>query len=318
MTNAEFEDVVAEFHSLRKGRGVNAGGLDRRIGARLRELITLVGGTAAPRHTIVETLSRLAAGLSDDLRTALLASLGISAETRQLPIFEDRVSWLASQLHCAPRTALRRIATAEQLLAEEVVREIQRLRRRLPAAPNGWYLRELRTVLRLDTPTPESYEQRRIVSTQEGLAEIMAWLNVPGTPEHPRPTITGEVIYGGQLIRRQEPARNRFQFIIRLPQPMRIGEEHEYGLLLRVGDGQSMRTHYIFTPEYECQLFDLRVRFGSTHPPRWVRRVDGEPVRVFDGAQPYDDLIFPDKTGEIHLRFPNPTLYLGYGVQWQM
>ena len=42
---------------------------------------------------------------------------------------------------------------------------------------NGWYLAEIRALLRLDTPQPESHERRRIVSTRADLREVMAWVD---------------------------------------------------------------------------------------------------------------------------------------------
>jgi hypothetical protein len=62
-------------------------------------------------------------------------------------------------------------------------------------------------------------------------------------------------------------------------------------------------------------VYDLRVRFGSGDRPTWIRRVDGETVRMLDTAEPANDLT-PDDAGEIHLRFHNPTMYLCYGLQW--
>jgi len=103
--------------------------------------------------------------------------------------------------------------------------------------------------------------------------------------------------------------------VVRLPTPLQAGEEHEYGLLLRAPEGKSMRPHVIFSPECPCNVYDLRVRFGSADRPTWVRRVNGETVRMLDTAEPADDLTL-DEAGEIHLRFDNPVMYLCYGLQW--
>jgi hypothetical protein len=62
--------------------------------------------------------------------------------------FGDRVSWLAESYGRNYRTALRRIAAAEQLLAEEIARELGRRVGQKSPANDGWYLDELRTVLR--------------------------------------------------------------------------------------------------------------------------------------------------------------------------
>ncbi|HZM75372.1 MAG TPA: hypothetical protein VFC19_06580 [Candidatus Limnocylindrales bacterium] len=310
------EVVKAEIRSLRKGRGINAPSLDQRVGRYLRELAAHAGDAYVGRHALARELSVLAGHLPDDLRTAVASSLGLAPETKQMAHFDDRVAWLAGHLQCGPRTAQRRIDEAEQLLAEETTRELFRRRSRTPTTADGWYIEEFRTVYRLDTATPESHEHRRIVATHDGLSEVRAWHNVPGTSEQPRTTVTGEVLYGGRLLRREHPSQNRFHFVVRLPEPLRAGQHHEYGLILRPPQGQRLRPHYVFTPECDCRMFDLRVRFDPNRLPHWVRRVDGEPVRVFDSAQPPSDRLSPDESGEIHLQFPRPTMYLGYGAQW--
>ncbi|HXP18668.1 MAG TPA: hypothetical protein VN840_03370 [Streptosporangiaceae bacterium] len=312
------ELIAAEIRSLRKGRGMQASDLDRRIGPHLRELAAgESGGGAVRRHALATELSSCLIQLPGDLRTAIMASLGLSTETRQMPHFKDRVSWLGTRLGYEYRTALRRIDSAEQLLAEEIARELLRRRGRIASSPEGWYLDEFRTVLRLDTPTPESLEHRRIIATRADLTEVMAWFDVPPGPDQARPALAAEILYGGRLVRREQPSGNRFQFVVQLPAPLRAGQAHEYGLILRVPEGHQMRPHYIFTPECQCNVFDLRVRFDLNRRPVWIRRVNGETVRMFDAARPTGDLASIDEAGELHLRFYNPTRYLGYGVQWQ-
>jgi hypothetical protein len=201
-------------------------------------------------------------------------------------------------------------------LAEEVAKELLRRRGRTVTAPNGWYLDESAVMLRLDTPTPESHERRRIVSTRADLAEVMAWLDVPRDPGQPRMKLEAEIVYGGRLLRREEPARSRFQFYVQLPKPLQPGETHEYEMILRVPRGDQMQPHYVVTPECHYNLFDLRVRFDPDHLPAWVRRIDGETVRMFADAAPSPDLVTLNALGEAHVHFENPTMYLGYGLQW--
>lgn len=313
------ELIAAEVRSLRKGRGIQAPDLDRRLGPHLRELATSPhgGDMAVLRHSLAAELSNSCAALADDLRSAIMASLALSAQTRPMPHFKDRVSWLAAQLGYEYRTALRRIDTAEQLLAEEIARELVRRRGRTATSPDGWYLDQLRTLLRLDTPTPEAHEHRRIIATRDGLSEVMAWLDVPSAPGQDSSGLAAEILYGGRLIRREHPSGSRYQMIVQLPEPLAAGQSHEYGLLLRIPQGQVMRPHYIFSPECQCDMFDLRVKFDLAAKPGWIRRVQGETVRMFDSARPGGDLAEMDDAGELHLEFRRPTMYLCYGVQWQ-
>jgi hypothetical protein len=311
--------VAAEIRLLRKGRGVQASGLEARLGPLLRELAGSPhpGEVAALRHSLIAELNSCSAPLPEDLRTAVAASLALTARTRQMPYFGDRVTWLAGHLSRDYRTALRRIDAAEQLLAEEVARELLRRRGRTADTPGGWYLEEFRALLRLDTATPESIEHRRIVSTRADLKEVMAWLDVPHDPGQPGPDLQAEIMYGGRLIRKEQPARNRFHLMVELPAPLQPGQQHEYGLIVRMREGIPMRPHYILTPECQCNHFVLRVRFDTERLPVWARRVDGETVRMFEAAQPAGRMAVPDATGEVEEEFRNLTMYLGYGLQWQ-
>jgi hypothetical protein len=313
-------DIAAEIRLLRKGRGVQASDLDVRLGPLMRELARRpdAGDAASRRQELSAQLNRCSLQLPEDLRAAALAGLALSVATRQMPFFRDRVAWLAERIDRDYRTALRRVNSAEQLLAEEIASELRRRRGRSPAA-DGWYLDEFRTVLRLGTETIESFEYRRIVSTQDDLKEVMAWLDIPRRPGQPQPEpgLSADMLYGGQLIRVDSPSSNRFSLRVGLPRPLQLGETHEYGLILRMPKGMLKFPHYILTPECQCNTFDLRVRFEPGRLPVWVRRVDGETVRTFDEAQPADGLIAPDETGEVHQEFHNLTMYLGYGIQWQ-
>jgi hypothetical protein len=307
--------IAAEIRALRKGRALRAGDIDRRVGPRLRELAS--GEVSDLRRVLGTQLGQHPRQLPDDLRTAVMASLGLSAETRHMPNFGDRVSRLAEQSGHNYRTALRRIDAAEQLLAEEIAGELRRRGRQAAATASGWYLDEFRTVLRLDTPTPESHEYRRIVATRAGLTEVMAWLDVPRNPDQPRIDLHAEVVYGGRLVRREEPSHSRVKFFVQLPAPLQSGQMHDYELILRVPEGRQIRPYYIFTPECHCNSFDLRVRFDPARLPAWIRRVEGETVRMYEEPRSDGNQLRPDGAGEVHLRFDNPTMYLGYGLQWQ-
>ncbi|MGH3222401.1 MAG: hypothetical protein ACRDPY_27535 [Streptosporangiaceae bacterium] len=314
--------IAVELRALRKGKGLQSADLARRVGSQLRELAAEVGTSveadaATLRYRLAAELESRASQLSEDSRVAIRASLGLSSQTRQMRLFSDRVSWLAIQIDREYRTALRRIEDAEQLLAEEIALELYRRRSQAVTAPQGWYLDEFRAVLRLDTPAPQSLEHRRIIATKAGLQEIMAWVDVPGEgPGRHGPRASAEVLYGGRLLKQEQPSPGRFQFVVRLPVALQPGDQHEYGLAMYMPEDEPMRPHAIFVPECVCNTFDLTVRFGVGRVPAWIRRVDGEPVRVFDAARPPAQVIVPDESGEVHVRFTHPAMNLGYGLQW--
>jgi hypothetical protein len=316
-SDGELTDRVAEeIRSLRKGRGLQTGDLDARLGPLMRELAGS-GDAGTRRQALVAEISRCSAQLVADYRTAIEISLGLSTETMQEAYFSGRVSWLARQIDRDPRTALRRIDQAERSLAELIATELRRRRGRTTAALNGWYLREFRALLRLDTPAVEAHEDRRIVSTRENLTEVMAWYDMPRDPGQPGADLQMEILYGGRLIRREQPSRNRFQLMVQLPRPLQPGEECQYGLLLRMPREMLARPHYILTPECQCNYFDLTVRFDPDRLPAWVRRVEGETVRMFEHPHPTDNLVPLNAVGEVHQDFHDLTMYLGYGMQWE-
>jgi hypothetical protein len=318
--DAPTSQIAAEIRQLRKGRGIRARDLQHRVGPRLRELVgdPQVDVGELRRRLGIE-LTNCAEPLPEDLRIAVLASLALVNETKQMEHFGDRVSWLAERAARNERTVLRRIDEAEVLLAEEVRNELSSRSDQVDSSTNGWYLDEFRTVLRLDTPTPEAHERRRIVATRSGLSEVIASTDVPRDANQPRMALQVEVLVGGRLVRKAnqaDPTGHRHAFFIELPEPLAAGQAHEYELILRVPPGEPMRPHYIFTPEYQCNAFDLTVRFDLARPPAWIRVVEGETVRTFDHGLPAESVSL-NGAGEAHVRFGSPVMYLGYGLQWQ-
>src|SRR6185369_13994389 len=88
MTSTDLPATAAELRSLRKGRGAQAPDLVDRLGPRLHELAAAGGDRVATRPALVAELTSRAANLPDDLRWALLASLGLTVDTRQMTRFE--------------------------------------------------------------------------------------------------------------------------------------------------------------------------------------------------------------------------------------
>lgn len=307
--------VADEIGVLHKGRGLQSGDLDSRLGPLLLELAS-TGDTAARRQALVAEINRCAAQLPDDYRVAVEASLALSAIAIEEPHFTRRASWLAEKIDRDVRTAQRRIREAEWRLAELIATELRRRRSRTPVAPEGWYVAELRAVLRLDGEIVESEEDRRIVSSRENLTEVMAWLDLPGDTGQPGADLQAGIRYGGRLLRKEQPSRNRFNLMVQLPRPLQPGEEHEFGLILRMPRQMLKLPHYLVTPECQFNKADLTVRFDPGRLPDWVRRVDGETVRTFENPHPIGDLLAPDAAGEVHQEFRDLAQYLGYGIQW--
>ncbi len=195
------ERVAKEIRQLHKGRGLQAGDLDSRLGPLLGELAG-TADAADRRQALITEINRCAGQLLEDYHLAVGASLALSEETTDEPLFTRRATWLAERIDRDSRTALRRIREAEWRLAELIAGELQRRRGRISAAPNGWYVAELRTVMRLDGDIVESEQDRRIVSSRENLTEVMAWLDLPSDANQPGSELRAEIRYGGRLLRK--------------------------------------------------------------------------------------------------------------------
>jgi hypothetical protein len=310
------EAIAAEIKALRKGRGLR-GDVARRIGPLLLELAG--GDSVQVRGRLADELSTLSGHLPGQLRTAVLAALGLHPATMEMATYDRRKIWVATQFDRVPRTAERRIEEAQVLLAQEVAAELLRRRRQSDADDDGWHVEWLSVVLLLDGPTPEVIERRRIVATRDDLKDITIALDVPRDAGQSRLNLATRVTEGGTLVRTEEPSRNRTRFHVDLPHSLRQGEAHEYEMAIQVLPGEPMRPYYVCVPERRCDRFDLRVRFDRRRPPAWVRRVVGEDLRVyesFEGVPPIAGQVPVDGTGEATASFSQLRLRQGYGLQW--
>ncbi|WJK40686.1 hypothetical protein O7608_30610 [Solwaraspora sp. WMMA2056] len=311
-------EIKSELRALRAGRGVSAANLSGRIGDHLRALCGTGGAGRADdpaqlRERVVAELNGQARQLPDDMALAARVALGLHPQAQETH-FRGRVAWLARQLGREDRTALRRINEAEELLAEAIGRELGR--RSAQPAGAGWHVDRLRVLVRLDTPTMEAYEERRIVADHDGLDQITLGMSLPCPPGSTGLDIEAGVHWGGRTIRHERPLPQRSQLVVGLPRPLAAGESCDFCVVTRLGPSQVAYPHYVLTATRRCRRFELRVRFDPDRMPSWVRRVTGEPVRLLDSPQPGRELIQPDAVSEVYAEFDEPELYLAYGVQW--
>jgi transcriptional regulator with XRE-family HTH domain len=186
------------------------------------------------------------------------------------------------------------------------------------AGSDDWYIASFTALLRLDGDRVEAWEKRRIVSAVDGLAEIVASVNVPRHPDEPgqAPRLESELVYGGQIQARQHPYDGYFQDVIVLPRPLRAGQSHEYWLRMRLPAGQRMAPHYAHVPYRRSDHFELRVRFGPHRIPSLVWLLTGTPATVIYRQAPTAHLLTPNRFGEVYASFRDMSPGLGYGISW--
>jgi hypothetical protein len=167
---SETSVIAAELRALRKGRGMGTSELGPRVGPRLRELAGSAADEADVRRVLAARLTACAGRLADEPRTAILASLALSAETGSMSFFGHRVAWLAARIDRDERTALRRIDDAEILLAEEVAVRLRGSRGQAPGPP--------------PEPRPEAPGARPALAPRaaDGRASRHDWGDAPDVP----------------------------------------------------------------------------------------------------------------------------------------
>lgn len=309
-----------ELRNLRKGRGVYALDVADKIGPALRTHCEI--GPADETHTarakVVDWLVRQARGLPDDLELAVLAGMAVHPQAQQL-FLSQRIQWLAERLDRDQRTARRRLDEGVHRLAEAAATGIPAAPAAAPTPGDGWYVAELRAVVRLDRPVPEALEFRRIVAERDGVDRLEAMLTLPR--EHPDPAapheLAVEVIYGATVGVLERASPSTFRFVLELPGALRAGDSHEYALLFRIPPDQPMSSQYLIVPARRCDLFDLRIRFDRNRPPSALWRVADQLYVGREERLPDSPVLGPDKCGEIHEAFHGLRPGFSYGVSWR-
>lgn len=312
-------DIVRELQEVRRGRGIQADDLHTRVGSHLRAAsgITDTDTSAVVRRKLTLRLAELCGLLPSDLQLAARVAFSLHEEAEG-QFLDRRVEWLATYFDRDPKTARRRIDQAFRLLSEHVDEGNSRDDDTSEYAPDGWYIASMRAALRMDTDPPQLTEERTIVATVDSLDEIVVALAAPKdfdrTESHDR--IAAEIVYGGEIVEEHHPSGGYARFVLRLPQPLNVGQRHEYGIQFTSYSRSLMLPFYVLTSLRRCDHFTARIRFGHKHTPGTVWRVSGVPPRALDDFTPTDDLITVDRVGDVSVEFHELKPGLSYGVQW--
>ncbi|PRY34254.1 hypothetical protein [Umezawaea tangerina] len=293
------EVLMDELKALRRGRGVQAPGIDRLVGPALREVCGIGehDGAEVVREKVVGWVAGSVRALPEDLRLAVTTPLALNPEAQHV-FLAHRVQWLAELMGRDARTVRRRIDDGLTRLVEAAVRPGARRGR---GARDGWRVGRLQVLLRLDGPVPLCTERWTVVAEEDGVQEV-PW---PG----PVPESTGEqdvrVAHGAVLMSGERSPARRPGFRVRLPRSLRAGESHEFALDVRMPRVQALRPAHVFRTPRPCDRLDLVVRFDVDRPPALVTRVGGE----FDGA------VAVNSVGEVEVTFLDTVPGREYGIR---
>lgn len=188
-----------------------------------------------------------------------------------------------------------------------------------PSDIDSWYVASFSALLRLDTDAPEAVEERVIVATADDVSELTTSISVPRHAQDASNAhgLEAELLYGGSLVLREQPYESYFQYVIALAQPLKSGDRHEYAMRLRLPPDQPMAPHYVFVPLHRCDRFRLRIRFDTASLPPSIWKLDRAPTAVIYERGPGNEILSPDRFGEIDVVFNEIRLGYGYGVCWQ-
>lgn len=310
------DDLRAEMKRLRPGRGIHATDLKSRLGDELKALAGVrdSASRAETQGAVASALETWAQDLPEDLRLAFLAAFGAHPAAR-FPTLERRMEWASDQLGgVSIRTVHRRVDDAVDRIVSDLPAATPTSRGNY--APGGWYLASLRTTLCMDGDTPEALEDREIVSTIEGLEEVLVSGRVPRPRDGDPHGLQLRVLFGGSEVLRRQPTDSYFQHYIRLPRPLGYGERHTLSVAVRIPQGQSMHPRYVYYPLRRCDAFDLRLRFDRGQEPYQVWQIPGLPRGVVEEYADDTAMVRPDTAGEIHLDFHTLRTGFGYGARW--
>lgn len=306
--------VVEELRTLRKGLGAQTAKIGDQVGPALRAVCRIGNGDnhATIRTKLVRVLGGLCARTPGHLSGIAEVTLGLSADHGQF--LGGRVSALAQRHGVHVRTIRRRMEAGHYLIAENA---LELLRKDSARSGDAWHVDRFTTVLRLDTPTPQSLQTRRIVAEQDGLDRITVSITLPPVDRgDARPDLRVEPYFGATKVSEERHGDHRFACVLDLPSTLAAGDRHEFAVLATIPDGQPMRPHYVHFPERACESFDLRIRFDPAHLPGVVREVRDVFHRDFDGRSATGEVLPLDRANEVHVTFADLRPGFGYGVRW--
>jgi hypothetical protein len=314
------DEILRELKKLRRGRGLR--GPDLKV-TDYSALLTATGiavteHPAVVRRKLVARLTELCGTLPADLHTAATAALGLTEHSAGSTL-KDRIGTAGDRLGRDPRTVRRRIDDAFHLLAEQLSDDSSSARDSTPGhyTPDDWYVSSLHAMLRMDLDPPQLTEERQIVSTVDGLEQLVLSFSAPAAATaRPIGAIEADMVFGGEIVKTLRPARGHAQFVVRLPEPLVPGQSHSYGIRFTALPREWLRPYYVLTPIQRCEHFVLRAKFSPDDPPARIWRLDGVPARVVDEFLPTTGLLRPNRLGEVTAEFRGMRQGLSYGIQW--
>ncbi|WP_305779085.1 hypothetical protein [Nocardia nova] len=317
------ESIFVELKQLRRGHGLRAPDVVERIGPGLCRVCGIAphDSTAEARRKLALKITQECSRLPEPLGRAAVVALALDNGSNHASrrFLHQRVQQLATTFDRDPRTAIRRIDQAFSMLAELMSESASvEIDDSGAKSDDGWYTESLTATLRLDEDPVRLIEERRIVATADELDEIVLSWSVSADSScwaEPR-RLSAEIAFGGRIIEETLVGRSHADFLMRLPEPIGLGQHHDYTAVISAGPRQSIRPYYIVTPWRTCKFFRLRIRFGQ-ETPKSIWRINGLPPAAVTDLEPTGDEMQFDSLGEVQLDFHNLRIARSYGIGWR-
>jgi hypothetical protein len=299
--------LKAELARLRKGRGVSRPDLLSVVGPTLRTILDIDDATRddEARRRLVSLLTGEAAGIPDDLHELVSAALGISDNR---PLLHDRLVAVGQVLQRDERTLRRRLADADDLLADRMV---LRFGARQGLATPGWHWSSYRFEVDVAGDRPVFLSTRTLVPALDGLSEIEEIVSVPQVGDSDSLQVEG--VAGCRYLGREPLSGSSWRLLFALPRPLLAGEQHETVVRFTWPSRDWIQPVAAFVPMRRVERFEVSVAFGQ---PRSCAK-----AWVLDGALPtsFADPPVADRLsgGEtVEAAFDDPLLGHAYGIPW--
>jgi hypothetical protein len=319
----QVDEFAKELKALRRGYGIGTIDLKAHTGSRLRAAAGVAAADAADqvRRKVQALIEELISQLPEEARPLSRMAFGLAGGGEPgRPRYLARVGQFARQQGVDSRTIQRQIDVVIEQMAELLVSQVRHRERRAARQP-PWRTTDLKVFLSFDLTVPEVFEIRQVMALREGLTELDVGMTLTPPPgwngEGSLEDLGVDLLYGGQFTGRAMRSSNRIAFRLCLPATLGRSERHEYALRVKLPTERGIAPHYVCTPDYECESFELSIRFRTDSPPVRVWRLPGVLPLELDDAKASRTPITPNAFGEVHETFTDLEPHLSYGVGWE-
>ena len=295
-----------ELARLRKGRGVGRPSLITTVGPLLLGILDVGPETTEEeaRTRLLMLLSGEASGLPGDLRLLVQAAFGL---TSSHPLLTERLADVGSLLQRDPRTLRRRLAEADELLADRIA---SRFAGRQGLARPGFHWVSYHLDIDVSTDRPVFVSTRTLVSSIDQLTEIGEVVSIPIVGDSDSLHVEG--LAGCTYVGRDSLSDTTWRLRFSLPRPLGLGETHDIMVRFTWPGREWIQPVAAIVPMRPVERFGVKVSFG--HPrscsTAWV--LDGTlPTAIGD---PSSGQPLTDDTAEV--TFDDLLLGHAYGVAW--